>query len=218
MNGAGIKTLKASSRADGWLLSASISTTPFKRRSSVGRWSRAKAITPRIRLCTDSSICRLRQQHAMWCHAATQSICAMLHKPQASGMSCGVTDSLHGLDCRPPMQYRQCSIPPGSLINMSQRYVLYDPEDFPDPAHFLPKRWLADGAKALDKWLVVFSRGARNCIGQHVSWAELCIGLATAMYRSNLELYDTDRRDVDSKYDRTVPFAATDRGVRVLVK
>ncbi|KAK5729465.1 hypothetical protein LTR17_011885 [Elasticomyces elasticus] len=95
---------------------------------------------------------------------------------------------------------------------MSQRYILYGPAIFPEP-----KRWLA-GDRSLDKWFVVFARGARRCIGQHLAWAEIYLALASIIHRFDLDLYDTDRRDVDPKYDYFVPFPATDRGVRVMLK
>lgn len=45
----------------------------------------------------------------------------------------------------------------------------YDPELFPQPDEYSPERWiLKDGQAnyALEKNLIAFSRGTRNCVGQ----------------------------------------------------
>jgi cytochrome P450 len=37
---------------------------------------------------------------------------------------------------------------------------------FPDPLKFDPERWLGEDSSALEKWLVAFSKGRRQCIGK----------------------------------------------------
>jgi hypothetical protein len=119
---------------------------------------------------------------------------------------------------------------------MSQSLVLHNPDISAEPAQFVPERWLGDNSSALDKWLVVFSRESRNCVGQHevnavhireylvltlvcsTTWAELYVGFATVIHRFQFELRETVRRDIDPKYDHTVWFPETSRGVKVLVK
>jgi cytochrome P450 len=48
---------------------------------------------------------------------------------------------------------------------MSVRMVHDNESIFPDPEKFIPERWLGPEAKDADKWLVVFSKGPRQCIG-----------------------------------------------------
>lgn len=81
-------------------------------------------------------------------------------------LSVGVMSHIHRINHHRAMQYKDWTIPPGTSISMSQCFILYDPEIFPEPREFRPKRWMdQERSKALDKHLVVFSRGARNCLG-----------------------------------------------------
>ncbi len=52
-----------------------------------------------------------------------------------------------------------------------------------------------------------------------LAYAEIYLGLAILFRRFELELYETDRSDVDLKHDFFVPVPKLDsKGVRVLVK
>ncbi|KAK5701695.1 hypothetical protein LTR97_004513 [Elasticomyces elasticus] len=84
---------------------------------------------------------------------------------EALRMSIGMMTRMHRVNYKRPIQYKQWSMPPGTLVAMGQRYILYDPAIFPEPKAYRPERWLA-GDRSLDKWFVVFARGARGCIGQ----------------------------------------------------
>jgi cytochrome P450 len=65
------------------------------------------------------------------------------------------------------IKYREMEIPPGTLVSMTQRDILYDSSIFPEPYTFRPERWLdAEDSKNLDKYLVSFSRGTRGCLGK----------------------------------------------------
>lgn len=48
---------------------------------------------------------------------------------------------------------------------MSSYYMHKDASVFVDPARFNPDRWLAPNSRALEKFLVPFSRGSRACLG-----------------------------------------------------
>jgi cytochrome P450 len=53
----------------------------------------------------------------------------------------------------------------GTPVAMSQREILYDRSIFENPKEFKSERWMqGDESKELEKWLVVFSRGARGCL------------------------------------------------------
>ncbi len=57
-------------------------------------------------------------------------------------------------------------VPKGTIVGMSSWMMHRDPNIWPEPEKFLPERWLdpVDG-KNLDKYLVNFSKGSRQCIG-----------------------------------------------------
>jgi len=48
-------------------------------------------------------------------------------------------------------------------VSIAIRTVHDNPEIFPEPASFVPERWLE--RSDLDHWLVVFGKGSRACIG-----------------------------------------------------
>jgi cytochrome P450 len=69
------------------------------------------------------------------------------------------TDRKHGKDW---------VIPQGTPIGMTSMINHWDVELFPDPDEFVPERWLLeDGSQnwALQKKLISFGKGSRNCIG-----------------------------------------------------
>lgn len=50
---------------------------------------------------------------------------------------------------------------------MSSYFVHMDPVVFPDPSRFRPERWIEAAANKqhLNRFIVSFSRGSRNCLG-----------------------------------------------------
>jgi hypothetical protein len=93
-----------------------------------------------------------------------------------------------------------------------------------------------DGGRSLERYLLSFSKGSRQCIGLKyvlpVAWvlltndgeslakAELFLMLATIFRRYDMELYDTIfERDVELKHDMFLPQPSDEsRGMRVLFK
>ncbi|KAK3667381.1 hypothetical protein LTR22_001897 [Elasticomyces elasticus] len=134
-------------------------------------------------------------------------------------LSIGVMSRFHRINHHRPIVYKEWTIDPGWSVSMSQRFVLYDEDIFPEAKTFRPERWLkGEQSRALDKCFVVFSRGARSCIGQSLAWAEMYLALASVVHSFDMSLHDTDRRHVDPKYDYFVPFPEVESGVRVIVK
>jgi cytochrome P450 len=130
---------------------------------------------------------------------------------EALRMSSGASSRLPRINYDNVVQYKDYDIPPGWRISMNQIDILSDPEHFPDPHTFNPDRWLRDGVlhTDLDKYLVVFSRGSRDCIGRELAKAELIICLATVFRRFELRLAPgITRRHVDMAHDFFVPVAA----------
>lgn len=98
---------------------------------------------------------------------------------------------------------------------------------YPLSYEFKPERWLDN--PRLDKYLVSFTKGTRQCLGINLAYAELYIALANVMRRyggpgspgpdGNFELYKTDEGDVKMASDNFIPFVKADtKGIRVLVR
>lgn len=62
----------------------------------------------------------------------------------------------------------QYSVPSGYGIAMSSYMIHMNPSLFPEPSEFRPERWLNSQGqrdKRLEKYLMSFSRGHRQCVG-----------------------------------------------------
>lgn len=60
------------------------------------------------------------------------------------------------------------AIPQGTPVGMTATLIHTHPELFPDPHVFRPERWLDENGKRhhdLDRYILSFSRGSRQCIG-----------------------------------------------------
>lgn len=132
-------------------------------------------------------------------------------------LSLGASGRLSRINHHEIMTYNDWKIPAGCEISMSQGDIHFNEDIYPDPWRFEPDRWTGKDAKAREKYFVSFSRGSRGCIGMNLALCEINTALATLIRRFDFELFDTDRRDVDYKYDYFVPVPETDKGVRVEV-
>ncbi|KAI0431248.1 cytochrome P450 [Xylaria sp. FL1042] len=74
-----------------------------------------------------------------------------------------------------PVQYGEWVIPPGVPVSETPYFVLMDPKIFPEPRVFRPERWIeaADQGIRLDKYMVLFGKGSRQCAGINLARAEL---------------------------------------------
>ena len=121
-------------------------------------------------------------------------------------------------------------LPPGTPLSMTGMLVHFDENIFPEPLVFNPDRWLEQ--PGLDKYLVPFSRGTRQCIGMPLAYAEIYITIAMIFreYGSSevrmigdkgyLELFDTEwARDVEIVGDGIIPLnSKASKGVRIKVR
>jgi cytochrome P450 len=58
------------------------------------------------------------------------------------------------------------TVPRGTIVGMSSWMMHRDSSIWPEPERFVPERWLNSAkAKNLDKYLVSFTKGSRQCIG-----------------------------------------------------
>lgn len=120
-------------------------------------------------------------------------------------------------------------IPRGTPVSSVGYFVLSDPMIFPDPHTFKPERWLvteADGSVKrnvkLEKYMVSFGKGSRQCLGMNLAYGELFLTLPMLVWHlfPNFELYETIReRDVDLKHDWFTGMPELNSpGIRVKVK
>ncbi|KAL8814597.1 MAG: hypothetical protein Q9223_006192 [Gallowayella weberi] len=116
-------------------------------------------------------------------------------------------------------------IPKGTPVSMTARLTQRHPDYFPDPDAFKPERWL--GNPRLDKYLLSFSKGTRQCLGINLAYQEMYLVLASLFRKYNvaggsdkgpqLALYGTGDRDVEMVADIMVAAHADgSKGIRVL--
>ncbi|KAI4223990.1 MAG: hypothetical protein L6R40_008479 [Gallowayella cf. fulva] len=88
------------------------------------------------------------------------------------------------------------AIPGGAVVGMAILHVHQNEEIFTDALAFRPDRWLEEGAKELERWLVPFSRGPRMCFGINLAWCELYIAFATMVRRFDMKIDGTTAEDM----------------------
>jgi cytochrome P450 len=72
------------------------------------------------------------------------------------------------------------TIPPGIPVGMSNAQMHRDENIFPNSGEYRPERWLDGEGKLnlkMDKYLVSFTRGSRQCLGMPLSYAEMYLGM-----------------------------------------
>ena len=122
-----------------------------------------------------------------------------------------------------PIHYKQWVIPAGTPVAMTPHLVLIDEDIFPEPRKFDPERWLDrvnEGVTTsrLDKYIVAFGKGSRNCIGIHLAYAQLYMCVAAMCGRYDLEMYQTDQKDVTPTRDLFTAGPRLDsKGIRIMV-
>lgn len=148
-------------------------------------------------------------------------------------LSCGVSSRLQRVCPDEQLVFKdgkkEWIIPVNTPVGMTSLLMHYDESVFPDPTSFRPERWLEN--PRLDKYLIAFSRGSRQCIGINLAYAEIYLGLATIFGRFGsvdvrgekdvgiLELFDTDEKDVEIVGDGITPLVAREsQGIRVKVR
>ncbi len=132
-------------------------------------------------------------------------------------LSYGVAHRLQRIAPDQVLEFQDWQIPRGTPVGMTAVLMHDDPKIWPQPSVFKPERWLQDGQR-LEKYLVPFSKGTRNCAGQTLALAEIYLGLAALFRRFEFELFETTRRDIDIVRDFFNTAAELDTtGLRVKV-
>lgn len=109
---------------------------------------------------------------------------------------------------------------------MTSTLIHQNPTIFPSPHEFRPERWLEN--PRLDRYLVSFSKGSRQCLGMNLAYSELYLALACIFRQYGLrdqknmggqiELFGTTKEDVEIQFDQFVAIPKADsKGVRVLI-
>ncbi|KAL4899883.1 hypothetical protein BDW74DRAFT_105802 [Aspergillus multicolor] len=111
-------------------------------------------------------------------------------------------------------------IPAGTIVGISASSVHRDPTIWgPDVQEFKPERWLGPDSKQLDKYLVSFSRGARQCLGSNLAYAELALALAMFTTRFDFTRDETmTPQDVEVFDGFIIGFRGSGTRVRVAVR
>ena len=133
------------------------------------------------------------------------------------------TDSCNG---------KEWVIPPGTPVGMTSVLIHHDESIFPTSHSFIPERWIEN--PRLDRYLVSFSKGSRQCLGINLAYAEMYLCLAAIFSRFGsggkegvrmqgdegvLELFETGLRDVEVQADGFIPLAAEgSEGIRIRVR
>ncbi|KAB8230910.1 cytochrome P450 [Aspergillus alliaceus] len=135
-------------------------------------------------------------------------------------LSYGLSHRLQRISPIDPLQYKDIVIPPNTPVGMSCALMHHDETIFPQSHEFLPERWSSpDERKRLNKYLVSFSKGSRQCIGMNLAFAELYLAVATLFRKFDMELRDTTVDDVKLHSDMMLPHPKPDsQGVRVVLK
>jgi cytochrome P450 len=123
------------------------------------------------------------------------------------------------------IHYKSWTIPAGTPVGMSNMFMHDNADIFPSPRTFLPERWLGDQQerRALERYLVPFSRGSRRCVGMNLACVEILLTIY-ALFRPRgsgrkMKLWETDIEDVEIKHDHFNAFPKADsRGIRVLIE
>ena len=146
----------------------------------------------------------------------------------------GVSCRLARIDPDNPMIFKtgekQYTIPAGTPVGMTTVQIHHDESIFPDSKKFSPERWLDGKNKAIDKYLVSFNAGSRQCLGINLAHVELRLAMG-AIWRQwgsrevrgaddvgVFELFETGVRDVEMESDAFQPLVQPgSKGVRALV-
>lgn len=138
---------------------------------------------------------------------------------EGSRLNDGASTRLARIAPNEDLKFRDHVIPRGTAVSMSTYIQHRNTSLFPDPETFNPDRWLGPDSAKLERYLVNFNKGTRNCLGMNLAKAEIYLTLAMVFRSFEMELFETGRaRDVDMSHDFFVPYASLDsKGIRVTV-
>lgn len=110
-------------------------------------------------------------------------------------LSFGVVGRLPRVVPEPGASFGGRFLPSGTVVGMSSWMMHRDPTVFTDPMKFNPERWLqsTEEAQRLNRNMVPFGRGSRQCVGMPLAYAEVYIMLGTLFrkYPQGLRVWNT---------------------------
>ncbi|TVY84018.1 Cyrochrome P450 monooxygenase [Lachnellula suecica] len=119
-------------------------------------------------------------------------------------------------------------IPAGTPVGMTSVQIHHDEALFPDSWAFDPERWLDGKNRAIDKYMVSFTAGSRQCMGINLAHVELylCLSAVWRVWGSRevrgfddvawFELFETGKRDVEIESDAFLPIVQKgSQGIRL---
>ena len=136
-------------------------------------------------------------------------------------ISSSVAGRLPRINPHAAMNYKDFIIPAGAAVSMSIRDVNLNETIFPNADHFIPERWLGDSEKrqVLEKYMVAFGRGPRNCIGMSLALVELYLVIGNLFRDYDMKLVETREEYLKMTHDFFSPFGPADsKGLRVKVE
>ncbi|KAK0390740.1 hypothetical protein NLU13_0243 [Sarocladium strictum] len=135
-------------------------------------------------------------------------------------LSYGVTTRLPRI-AHEDITYKDFVIPAGTPVSQTPYFSLMHPGIFPDPQRFRPERWLEAEEKCqrLNKYLVSFGKGTRQCVGLNLAYAEVYLALAAIAHRFDWTMFETGLEDVVCFHDFFVAVASLEsKGVRATLR
>ena len=143
---------------------------------------------------------------------------------EALRLSYGITQRTPRVSRTQTTHYSGYVLPPNTEISMSNYSTAHDENVFPDSRTYNPSRWLdnpkgPDGQKLLSRYMMSFGKGHRICVGMHLAYGEIFMGLAAVVRRFRFKLWETTSADVECWSDFLAAHPKPgSKGVRVLVE
>ncbi|KAH8706430.1 cytochrome P450 monooxygenase [Ilyonectria robusta] len=127
---------------------------------------------------------------------------------EALRLSFGPIGPLPRVSPKQHLQYGEYLIPAGTPVSQSTYYVHTDPSIFPEPFNFDPERWIkaTESGINLQKYLVSFTKGSRQCIGIQMAYAEMYTTLARIVSSFDMDLFETTKEDVTVHCERVLAY------------
>ncbi|KAF2866147.1 cytochrome P450 [Massariosphaeria phaeospora] len=135
-------------------------------------------------------------------------------------LSYGVMHRLPRVSPDVAIRFKDWVIPKGVPVGMSAYMMHTDERVYDEPFKFKPERWLDNVTPAMNRSLVPFAKGSRNCLGMNLAYVELNLVLAS-LFRPGgpeLRLHETDESDIVQSHDYLIPLPKlTSKGLRIKV-
>ncbi|KAH8594870.1 cytochrome P450 [Bisporella sp. PMI_857] len=121
-------------------------------------------------------------------------------------------------------------IPAGTPVGFTSVQIHHDETIFPDSKTFSPERWMNGKGQHLEKYILSFGGGSRQCLGMNLAYMEMYLILSAIWRRwgsvdvqegkvdGTLVLYETGLRDVEIESDAFLPIQQPgSEGIRLRV-